>query len=299
MIQLHIITGFLGVGKTSCIQHLIQHKPSGERWAVLVNEYGQQGIDGSLYDSDQIIVKQVAGGCACCAALLPFQTALNELIRFEKPDRILIEPSGLGHVDNIAKRLQEDDYQKVLTLNGIVCVIDPRHLSQPKYRYHELYLRQLFAADKFVANKTDLATPQDMNLFDQLVSDFKRPNVSIEHGQLRLADIEQPRIERENPMQIQAGEQAEFYTHVEYTDCEHWHIDSLISSLQQFKFMRIKALLVQGSEIISINMSEGECRKQVFQKQKLQQQSVVECIHDAAIDTEKLKQILQESRHNE
>ena len=76
LINVHIITGFLGVGKTSCIQHLIQHKPDNERWAVLVNEYGQQGIDGSLFQADKLIVKQVAGGCACCAALLPFQTAL-------------------------------------------------------------------------------------------------------------------------------------------------------------------------------------------------------------------------------
>lgn len=301
-IPMNIITGFLGVGKTSCIQHLIKHKPHNERWAVLVNEYGKQGIDGALYDPSQVIVKQVAGGCACCAALLPFQTALNELIRFENPDRIFIEPSGLGHVDNIVKRLQEADYQKRLILNGVVCIIDPRHLSQPKYRYHELYVRQLFAADMFVANKSDLASEGDLQLFAQLAQDFKRPSTVIAHGQLPLAELQVPVIEHQNPMQGIAPNSPRFQTQVFYSPAQHWHVESLIEALKPLGYARIKALLIEGDDVVALNMnqgSEGETHVQRFAKQAMHQDSVLEVIHDETIDAEAIQTIMNENSQHE
>ncbi|MCW9018042.1 MAG: hypothetical protein OQJ89_13815, partial [Kangiellaceae bacterium] len=97
-----IITGFLGVGKTTTILNLLKSKPSNERWAVLVNEFGEIGIDGSLFKGQQseengIFIREVPGGCMCCAASLPMQIALNRLLAYAKPDRLLIEPTGLGH----------------------------------------------------------------------------------------------------------------------------------------------------------------------------------------------------------
>ena len=98
----NIITGFLGVGKTSAILYLLSQKPAHERWAVLVNEFGEIGVDGSLlngqYSKEQgIFIREVPGGCMCCASGLPMQIALNQLLSKAKPDRLLIEPTGLGH----------------------------------------------------------------------------------------------------------------------------------------------------------------------------------------------------------
>jgi len=98
----NIITGFLGVGKTSAILQLLENKPSNERWAVLVNEFGEIGVDGSLFEgkhqeSSGVYIREVPGGCMCCAAGLPMQIALNQLLQRAKPDRLLIEPTGLGH----------------------------------------------------------------------------------------------------------------------------------------------------------------------------------------------------------
>ena len=97
----NIITGFLGVGKTTAISHLLKNKPSDQRWAVLVNEFGEIGVDGRLmqgqYPEEQrVFVKEVPGGCMCCAAGLPMQVALNQLLASARPDRMLIEPTGLG-----------------------------------------------------------------------------------------------------------------------------------------------------------------------------------------------------------
>ena len=97
----NIITGFLGVGKTSTILHLLKNKPGRERWAVLVNEFGEIGIDGSLVEGRHgyeqgVVVREVPGGCMCCAAGLPMQVALNQLLVKARPDRLLIEPTGSG-----------------------------------------------------------------------------------------------------------------------------------------------------------------------------------------------------------
>lgn len=81
----NIITGFLGVGKTSAILHLLKSKSEGERWAVLVNEFGEIGVDGALFEGQhanagEVFIREVPGGCMCCAAGLPMQVALNQLL---------------------------------------------------------------------------------------------------------------------------------------------------------------------------------------------------------------------------
>ena len=97
----NIITGFLGVGKTTVIQKLLSQKPVEERWAVLVNEFGEVGIDSNLFSrakgqNNSVTISQVPGGCMCCTNGLPMQMALNLLLKESKPHRLLIEPTGLG-----------------------------------------------------------------------------------------------------------------------------------------------------------------------------------------------------------
>ena len=297
---MHIITGFLGVGKTSCIQHLIKHKPRHERWAILVNEYGQQGIDGSLFHADELIVKQVAGGCACCAALLPFQTALNQLIRHDKPDRIFIEPSGLGHVDNIAKLLSSESYQTRLQLNAVVCVIDPRHLSQPKCRYHELYLRQLNAADLYVANKCELIAENDLTMFDELGLELNRPTVKIHHAALCLNDIELPTIVKTKPFQLYTKSTA-FYTEALIIENNHYEIQALMDDLIALKLTRIKGLFVIDDQVVAINISEHESKLDYFSAspQLKEQTSVIECIDENPIDIDRIKAIINDNKGDE
>ncbi len=98
-IKVNVITGFLGVGKTSSIQNLLKNKPTDEYWAIIVNEFGEVGIDESLLTTDNTenTIRQIQGGCVCCTAGTALQTVLNELLTTVKPDRILIEPSGIGH----------------------------------------------------------------------------------------------------------------------------------------------------------------------------------------------------------
>ena len=157
-IPTNIITGFLGVGKTSLIKQLLKTKPEGETWAVLVNEFGEVGIDAGLMDASNsgVQIREVAGGCMCCAAGVPTQVAINQLIARAKPDRLLIEPTGLGHPNEIIKVLSAPHYQNVISLQSTLCLIDARKLRDERYRGHDNFIQQLHVADMIVTTKTDL-----------------------------------------------------------------------------------------------------------------------------------------------
>jgi G3E family GTPase len=133
-IPTHVIAGPLGAGKTSLIKHLLAQRPTGERWAVLINEFGQIGIDAALLtqEADGIALGEVAGGCLCCVNGAPFQVGLGRLLRKARPDRLFIEPSGLGHPVQLLKQLSEAPWQGVLSLQPSVLVLDAQALAAGK-----------------------------------------------------------------------------------------------------------------------------------------------------------------------
>lgn len=162
----NIITGFLGVGKTSMILHLLKNKPPDERWAILVNEFGEIGVDRSLLEGQQpqengVYIREVPGGCMCCAAGVSMQVALNQLLTIALPDRLLIEPTGLGHPKEILDVLSSEHYQEVLSLQKTLTLVDARKLSDERYTSHETFNQQIVIADTIVGNKSDLYSDGD------------------------------------------------------------------------------------------------------------------------------------------
>lgn len=133
-IPTHVIAGPLGAGKTSLIQHLLAQRPAHERWAVLINEFGQIGLDAALLtrDEDGIALGEVAGGCLCCVNGAPFQVGLGRLLRKARPDRLFIEPSGLGHPAQLLQQLREAPWQQVLAVQPCVLVLDTQALAAGK-----------------------------------------------------------------------------------------------------------------------------------------------------------------------
>jgi Ni2+-binding GTPase involved in maturation of urease and hydrogenase len=133
-IPTHVIAGPLGAGKTSLIKNLLAQRPAGERWAVLINEFGQIGLDAALLtqDADGIALGEVAGGCLCCVNGAPFQIGLGRLLRKARPDRLFIEPSGLGHPAQLLRQLSEAPWQGVLAVQPCVMVLDAQALATGK-----------------------------------------------------------------------------------------------------------------------------------------------------------------------
>ena len=196
-IPTNIITGFLGVGKTSAILNLMKNKPVNERWAVLVNEFGEIGVDGSLIQGNQtkqqVFIREVPGGCMCCAAGLPMQIALNQLLSEAKPDRLLIEPTGLGHPKEVLQVLSSDHYRKVLSLQKNVTLVDARKLSDSRYSDHDTFNQQITIADTVVGNKVDLYQDGDAEKLAEYVTEICHPNTKLvfaHHGKIPFEEFE-------------------------------------------------------------------------------------------------------------
>ncbi len=187
-IPTHVIAGPLGAGKTSLIKHLLAQRPANERWAVLINEFGQIGLDAALLtrDDDGIALGEVAGGCLCCVNGAPFQVGLGRLLRKAKPDRLFIEPSGLGHPAQLLKQLREAPWQQVLAVQPCVLVLDAQALAAGK-PLPDAQREALASAGLLVLNKNEaLSDAQRLVIQGQLPD---RPIYWTQQAQLPLGQL--------------------------------------------------------------------------------------------------------------
>jgi G3E family GTPase len=162
-VPVHIITGFLGSGKTTLIHSLVEQKPVDETWAILVNEFGQIGIDQAMFDArNDVVVKGLPGGCLCCQLAFVLQAALVNLLARSKPDRVIIEPSGLGHPAGLLDLLRGEAFQEVVEVHDIIATLDPRRLDDARARQHETFRDQLDMADAVALTMLDQSTPEQL-----------------------------------------------------------------------------------------------------------------------------------------
>lgn len=195
MTKTNLVTGFLGSGKTTSILHLLANKDPAEKWAILVNEFGEIGIDGALLADSGALVKEIPGGCMCCVNGLPMQVGLNTLLRQGKPDRLIIEPTGLGHPKQILDLLTAPVYEPWIDLRATLCILDPRQLLDEKVVRNENFRDQLAAADVIVANKEDRASQESRDAFDFWWQNFghDRQFVLATQGKIDNALLDLPR----------------------------------------------------------------------------------------------------------
>jgi G3E family GTPase len=194
----NVITGFLGVGKTSAILHLLSQKPAHERWAVLVNEFGEIGVDGSFFEGrhaqeQDIFIREVPGGCMCCASGLPMEIALNQLLAKAKPDRLLVEPTGLGHPKEVLQVLSAEHYQKILSLQKTLTLVDARKLSDQRYINHETFNQQIAIADTIIGNKLDLYDDGDRTRLVNYAKHQGQAHVNVvfaKHGKIKISTLQ-------------------------------------------------------------------------------------------------------------
>lgn len=164
-IPTNIITGFLGVGKTTAINTLLANKPEGESWAILVNEFGQVGIDQEMMpDQDGLYIKELTGGCICCAVGASLIPTVKGLIEKSHPDRLIIEPTGLGHPEGIIDTIIGPAFKDTLDLRATVCLLDPRSLEFEEVLESETFHDQMNLADVVLINKCDLATEEQIEV---------------------------------------------------------------------------------------------------------------------------------------
>ncbi|WP_407313798.1 CobW family GTP-binding protein [Pseudomonas sp. nanlin1] len=169
-IPTHVIAGPLGAGKTTLIKQLIQQRPTHERWAVLVNEFGQVGLDAALLSTadDGIAIGEVAGGCLCCVNGAPFQIGLARLLRKARPERIFIEPSGLGHPLALLHQLHQAPWLGVLAVQPLVMVLNGEALRLGQWPVDNQHEALSQAGSVVVSRATDLSEQERLGITSRL-----------------------------------------------------------------------------------------------------------------------------------
>ena len=180
-IPANLIIGFLGSGKTTTITRLIDNRPTGENWSVLINEFGKVSIDHALVDSklEGIEVEELGGGCACCTLALVFKPLLAQFVRRTKPDRLILEPSGLSHPAKVVDILRSDGFAGSIDLRNIICLIDPKDFDDPKWQQSDVFQDQVQLADIVAINWTDKRDPEQIERCRKWVQAFDPPKQLI------------------------------------------------------------------------------------------------------------------------
>lgn len=206
----HIISGFLGAGKTTLLQQLLLQKPKHEVWAVLMNEFGQIGIDQQILPNESgYEVKELLGGCMCCSSQLPLHIALARLLSETKPDRLFIEPTGLGHPAQLLEQLSEPHWHSSIQMRALITVVDGSRLHDQAWVEQHLYQDQLKAAQLVVVSHHDQMTHADEQALEQLQQEYApyaQTWFEVSNGILALAAIDRPSlatVKRMQPLLVQ------------------------------------------------------------------------------------------------
>lgn len=174
-IPVNLINGSLGAGKTTLIRQLLKQKPPHENWALLINEFGQLGIDGVLIEpGGQLYVKQLAGGCICCTVKQDLKQALQTLIE-RRPHRLIVEPTGLSEPDTLADLFLTPALKPHYELHQIVSIFDSASTSADELSSLSIMQSLLHMADIIVLNKTDLATTQQIDALCHVIEQTYPP----------------------------------------------------------------------------------------------------------------------------
>ncbi len=158
MTKIDIISGFLGAGKTTLIKKLLSEALKGEQVVLIENEFGEIGIDGGFLKEAGIEIREMNSGCICCSLVGDFGTALNEVIEKYHPDRIIIEPSGVGKLSDIIKAVEDIKVKTNVELNSYTTVVDVSKCKMYLRNFGEFFENQVEYAKTIVLSRTDKAS---------------------------------------------------------------------------------------------------------------------------------------------
>ena len=167
MVKVDVISGFLGAGKTTLIKKMFESDIAKEQVVIIENEFGEIGIDGTFLKGAGVQIKEINSGCICCSLVGDFESSIKEIIDKFNPDRIIIEPSGVGKLSDIVKAILK--VHADLKLNIVVTVVDGGKCKMYIKNFGEFYIDQVKEAHNVVISKADVL-PQEkvMNAYNQI-----------------------------------------------------------------------------------------------------------------------------------
>lgn len=172
MVKTHVISGFLGAGKTTLIKKMLEYYKN-EKVIVLENEFGEVGIDGELIKNHGFDVIELKNGCICCSIKLNFKEELTNIIEKFNPNRIIIEPTGIGMLSEIIKVLNKPDIKEKCSINSLVTIIDSINYFDYLETFGEFYQDQIENASTIILSKTQFV---DKSTLDNIITSLKEFN---------------------------------------------------------------------------------------------------------------------------
>ena len=154
--KIDIISGFLGAGKTTLIKKLLKDAFQGEQVVLIENEFGEIGIDGGFLKDSGVEIREMNSGCICCSLVGDFGASLKEVISKYHPDRILIEPSGVGKLSDVIKAVQGVEEETGLVLNSYTTVVDAKKCKMYMRNFGEFFNNQVEYAGAIIMSRTDI-----------------------------------------------------------------------------------------------------------------------------------------------
>ena len=178
MTKIDIISGFLGAGKTTFIKTLLQEAISGEQVVLIENEFGEIGIDGGFLKDSGIEIREMNSGCICCSLVGDFGKSLSEVLTKYKPDRIIIEPSGVGKLSDVMKAVIDVSADMDVALNSAVTIVDAAKCKMYMKNFGEFFNNQIENAGTVVLSRTDITDTAKIQKDVEMIRE-KNPKAAI------------------------------------------------------------------------------------------------------------------------
>lgn len=226
MTKVDIISGFLGAGKTTFIKKLIEEVFQGEKLVLIENEFGEIGIDGGFLKDAGVEITEMNSGCICCTLVGDFSMALQQVLADYKPDRVIIEPSGVGKLSDVVKAIEGVKDEADIEIDGRITVVDGKKAKIYLKNFGEFFSNQVEHASTIVISRTQMMTDEKIEECVHLLRDKNREAAVIttpweELGKEAVKHALEHGAEIEGIMEEQAHE----HHHQEHDGecCEHEH----------------------------------------------------------------------------
>ena len=226
MTKIDIISGFLGAGKTTFIKKLLQEAIAGEQVVLIENEFGEIGIDGGFLKDAGIEIREMNSGCICCSLVGDFGKSLEEVLTKYHPDRVIIEPSGVGKLSDVMKAVIDVASELEVTLNSAVTIVDAQKCRMYRKNFGEFFNNQIENAGTVVLSRTDIAPADKVSQAVEIIRELN-PKASVVttpcgelSGKQLLEIIEKPDTMAEDLMR-EVKERR--HHHHEEEECGHGH----------------------------------------------------------------------------
>lgn len=271
MTKIDIISGFLGAGKTTFIKKMIDEAFKGEQIVLIENEFGEVGIDGGFLKDAGIQITEMNSGCICCSLVGDFGKNLNEVITKYHPDRILIEPSGVGKLSDVMKSVIDIEKEQPVKLNALVTVVNALKASKQMKAFGEFFNNQIEYATTVILSRSQNATPEQLEFCVKQIQALN-PKASVIttdwdaiKGEQILKTMEgQDNLEMKVLAEARhAQDEAEHHHHHDHDhEHEHHHADDVFTSWgketpHKFERAKLEEILKQFVEDDKILRSKG------------------------------------------